>query len=337
MRVDGINDYAPQTRLYTWLPINLYGCNVCREDGAVYGKPLFYRTNVDTGETVMLVGQERIYDFKVSTKGNYRYTTVFYDTDTGGFYIKSTKHYEVSTNFDGYFISALIPSGDENHYTIGDTWKFICDIENTTVMQNLDIASQIGYGQYPSVSSTDLNYMSGTLSAYIGNFDCCEHEYKDNITLVKAWREFISQPHPFLLKSQKGDVWMVNITESPKTEYQEDYYKIPTRFTFSWAECGNVDDYYFERTSNDGIDIQKINCSYGAPADKDWYDVTTADDYIYFTDNREAFVVRYIGNSSQPIVPDTLGGWPVTTICSTAFYGLDITAVWLPDTVTNIE
>lgn len=338
MRIEGIDDTAPVAVDYTWLPINLYGCNVSRNLGAatVTGKTLCYRTDLDTQETVMLPEAERIYDFKVSTKGNYRYTTVFYDSTTGQPYIKSTKHYDVTTNFDGYFITALIPKGEKS-YDIGDTWKFICDIENTTVVQNLDVVSQIGYAPYPSVSSTELNYMSGTLSGYIGYFNCCEHEYKDDIAVVKAWREFISQPHPFLLKSQKGDVWMVNIVESPKVEYQEDYYKIPTRFTFSWAECGNVNNYLMIRDANNVLDVDKIRCSSGAPTDKDWYEVTTEEDYIYYTFNQQAIVVRYIGDSKQPIIPETMGGFPVTTICATAFYHCRIDRVWLPSTVRIIE
>jgi hypothetical protein len=35
---------------------------------------------------------------------------------------------------------------------------------------------------------------------------------------------------------------MVNITDNPTTEYQENIKQLPTRINFSWAECGNVED-----------------------------------------------------------------------------------------------
>lgn len=334
MTVENIDDYAPRPVLYTWLPINLYGCNQRKVDNQGSGRQLTYRTDLDTGETVMLSEQESKCDFKVSTKGNYRYTTVVYNISTGQPYTKSTRHYDVKTNFDGYYISALEPQGD-NLYYIGDTWKFICDIENSTIVQNLDIVSQVGYSSYPSVSSTELNYMSGTLSGYIGYFDCCDHEYKDDIAVVKAWREFISQPHPFLLKSQKGDVWMVNIVESPKVEYQEDYYKIPTRFTFSWAECGNINENKFEWYNT--LNTDKIACSSQTPTDKDWYDVTTANDYIYFKHNNKISIIKYIGESTQPIIPEMIEDCPVTTICATAFFDDMVKRVWLPSTIEIIE
>lgn len=336
MRIEGIDDYAPESRSYTWLPINGYGCNYCQVTLPPQSvKSLWYRTNLDTNETIMLRGTERRMDFKVSTKGNYQYTTIVYDKNMGRPYLRSIKHFETKTNFDGYFISALIPNGEK--YTLTDTWKFICDIDDTTVNQNLDRAMHLGYSKYPTVSSTGVNYMSGTLSGMIGNFNCCEHEYKDDITLVNAWRDFISQPHPYLLKSQKGDVWVVNIVESPKVDYQEDYYKIPTRFTFSWAECADVDDLFIEYV-NESLDDSIVYCSGDAPSEEDNYDKTTADDYIYTIKDGQVTIVMYKGDFMRPRIPDTIEGYPVTRISATAFYSRSsLQAAWLPEHIETVE
>lgn len=344
MAVEGINEYSPEEIEYTWIGINGYGCNYCRDSLStqnVYVR--WFRTNLDTGETIQLYEAEHRYDFKVSTKGNYRYTSIFYKKSTGQPYLLSTKHFDVRDNFDGYFITDLIPMGD-NQYETGDTWKFICDIENTTVLQNLDIVSQVGYSRFPSVSSTEQNYLSGTLSGMIGYFSCCQHEYIDDIALVEAWRKFIAQPHPFLLKSQKGDVWVVNIVESPKVEYQEDYYKIPTRFTISWAECADVDEVIIVCNVENMNDTDQAKCSAGAPTEEDYYAPTTEDDYIYIVDSEhnESTIVMYIGDYTEPRIPNTLGGYPVTKIAATAFYsgkngGIDLQSAWLPDNIKIVE
>lgn len=144
-----------------------------------------------------------------------------------------------------YFISDLnywYEANEKTWYQIGDTWKFIGEISDTTVVNNLDRQLHTNYSQYTSLTSTETNYMTGTLSAMLGYINCANHEYIDNIALVKAWRKFITQPKPFLLKSQKGDVWVVNITDNPQTEYQENAIPLPTRFTFSWAETCSVND-----------------------------------------------------------------------------------------------
>lgn len=206
-----------------------------------------FRTDLNTGKTeIVRPSRER----SVSSHGNYKYTAIPYANNKPlTEYIRDTY---INTDFDGYTITALylhISKYSTNRfkcdrlkdqYIAGDTWKFVCDIDDTTVTQNTDKALHVGYNQYSSVSSTDVDYVSGTLSAMIGYMNCVEKEYTDTITLVNAWREFITQPVPFLLKSQKGDVWIINVTDNPTTEYQEDYFKVPTRFSFAWAECEKI-------------------------------------------------------------------------------------------------
>ena len=126
----------------------------------------------------------------------------------------------------------------------------MCDVENTTVVNNLDRMIHVGYSKYISSTSTKVNYMSGSLSATLGRINCAEKQFIDTIATVRAWREFITQPKVFLLKSQKGDVWMVNVTDNPQTTYDETHHSIPTTFTFSWAECMDVLDAYISNYDN---------------------------------------------------------------------------------------
>lgn len=345
LRRGGIDEDSPSIFNYRWTPINAYGCNRCNSYVQPSGvETQHYRTDLNSGKTVLLYNPYD--DFTVSTKGHYKYTTIFLKFDTGELYTRSVITDEVYTDFDGYYISALYPyqaesdyrwhrsSENINHYTIGDTWKFICDIENTTVVQNLNHVANVGLNKYPSMSSTNLDYMSGTLSAMIGTFDCCTKEYNDEITLVNAWRKFIAEPHPFLLKSQKGDVWIVNIVESPSVEYQEDYYKIPTRFTFSWVECDSVDDAYVV-VPNDYYNDERIACSKQSTYDK--YVATTDSDYLFLIKDDEAYIVRYIGVPVFVIVPNMLNGYPVVGLYATSFNYTEVEGVRLPETVRFIE
>ena len=213
-----------------------------------------------TIEYATLVG----YDITASTKGSYQYTLKKFD-DNGGVIIPvldpeysgigtfPSNVIDISEN--AYYITALIPhqvndaiyhpnsDGDlKPEFEIGETWKFVGEISDTTVTNNLDTMTHVGYGRYINTTSTDVNYMSGTLSAMIGYVNCAERKYIDDIALVQAWRKFITSKNPFLLKSQKGDVWVVEITENPSTTYDESHSSIPTTFSFSWAEICNVND-----------------------------------------------------------------------------------------------
>lgn len=213
----------------------------------------YYRENVRTGETVIL---DEDYDFFVPTKGTFKYYAVprilvenaETEQDDLMTYLKGIGVAEITTNMTGYTITELqlMPDnyqrGTRLRYKVGDQWKFVGEISDTTVTQNTDKYLHVGYGTYPSLTTTKTNYMTGTLTAMSGYVNCTTHKYVDNIDLIRAWREFITRPTIYMLKSQKGDVWIINVTDNPTTTYEEMQREIPTTFSFNWAECCSVDD-----------------------------------------------------------------------------------------------
>lgn len=200
------------------------------------------RKNSDTGERQFIAtigargGRYAINDYTLPTHGNYVYRIS--GILENGAVCGGSVEIPVSPELIGYTITAIYQNAQDvsGRYYAGDTWRFSADIKNTTITQNIDRYLHIGYGQYPITSSTDVNYQTGTLSGMIGYMNCETKKYTDDITLVREWRKFITQPIMFMLKSQKGDVWFVNIIDNPTTEYQEDHYKIPTSFSFNWVE-----------------------------------------------------------------------------------------------------
>lgn len=195
------------------------------------------------------------HDYDVAANARYQYHLIYFDPDTGQPYITLdeqgkniySKTWEVETSsLDGYTITALEPfepSGEfiENWYKPHESWHFICDIENPTMTHNYDKHLQVGYGRYSAMTSTPVNYLTGTLTAMLGKLNCATKEFEDTIAMVKAWRDFISQPCPFLLKSPKGDIWIVNVTDA-STTYDEQTPQKYTTFSFSWAECDSIDN-----------------------------------------------------------------------------------------------
>lgn len=213
-----------------------------------------YRENVQTGETEII---ESGYDVTIPTKGTFKYYAIPRQTLGGGAYLNGISTTEITLNLKGYSITELILRDEEYQYgtrpryQIGDQWKFVGEVQDTTVTQNGDRALHVGYNTYPTLTRTDTNYMSGTLSAMLGYVDCTTKKYVDDIDLVRAWRDFITRPCIYMLKSQKGDVWIVNITDTPTTTYSEMQKELPTTISFNWAECCSVNDIKIsQRNSN---------------------------------------------------------------------------------------
>lgn len=58
--------------------------------------------------------------------------------------------------------------------------------------------------------------------------------------------------------------------------------------------------------------------------------------FQYEIQNQEAVIVAYLGSAHTVTVPDSIVGYPVTSIADDAFKGTPVTSVILPDTVTHI-
>jgi len=186
-------------------------------------------------------------DYTASTHGEYVYMLVpYYGTAVSSEINRAILTDKITTSEYGYTITAIYDSGKDVNglpfFLIGDTWKFITDIDDTTVVQNTDKTLHSGFGKYSSLTSTQTNFMSGTLSAGIGNVSCSSNRYNDTIEMVRAWRKFITQDCQFILRSQKGDVWVVNVTDNPTTQYQENVPQLFTTIEFNWAECCGINE-----------------------------------------------------------------------------------------------
>lgn len=207
-----------------------------------------YREDVHTGEVEYLISmnleKQSFDDFKTQNTKEYKYMIVPFK----GNIVKTDS--VIIDDLD-WIIAKITLSENSNFfnriYTIsaGDIWKFSAEVEDTTIVQNTNKTLHVGSAQYPLISHSDTQYMSGTLTAMLGHMNCETSEFVDNIELITAWRKFITRDTEYLLKSPKGDIWLVGITDSPSTSYDESSVDILTKFTFSWAELRSVKECCF--------------------------------------------------------------------------------------------
>lgn len=86
------------------------------------------------------------------------------------------------------------------------------------------------------------------------------------------------------------------------------------------------------------ISSMQLNmCGHGIESDKKPYDPTTGDDYLYDTNNNVVSIIRYLGNKARPSVPSEIEGLPVRRLYTTAFNYSNVEAVYIPDSVIEIQ
>jgi hypothetical protein len=176
----------------------------------------------------------------IPTRPDYESTISVDNYIDGKCYTKSAK-----LDVGGWTITAIYPKSTKfddgtKAYQYGDTWKFVGDISEPTISQNTGKYLNVGSEQFPILTETNLNYMSGTVTALLTQIVCPDNAIADDITLVKEWRKFITQHCQFILKSIKGDVWVVNVTDNPSTTYQNG--EKLTSVSFDWAECEKIEN-----------------------------------------------------------------------------------------------
>lgn len=199
-----------------------------------------------------------------------------YDPDYSVEYKAHAFNNAVSTKWDGWTITALYPCENDylsdtiqNHreddgylqqyegsykdticnfvcvktpYKVGDTWSFYAAIDSGDIISNLGRNVHVGTSTYPTVSGTNNKYQSGTFSTDIMTLECPTGLMYDNIEKVKKWLEFITDDCLFLLKSDKGDVWVVSISDNPSRSYDESVNDIITKVSYSWTEVDSVEN-----------------------------------------------------------------------------------------------
>ena len=213
-----------------------------------------YRQDMSTGNIVYIGNDSSnngaYEDFTAGNNHHYRY--ILQKIIKSDSTLIGNKFYSnvVETDWTGWYITAISDIGEKyNGYKrmrrdySNHTWHFIGEIEDVTIENNINRVIKIGNTQFPVSIGTDSNYKSGSLSAMLSCIECSgsdETIFKDNIELVEAWRNFITQHKQFIIKSQKGDVIIANITDNPSTEYIE--HEQITNFSFSWSESDKVED-----------------------------------------------------------------------------------------------
>ena len=189
-----------------------------------------------------------IYDYTAANNKSYRYEIVVKNAYVNALTVGQPYYvdyiYNVNTKWDGWNIMAVTPTYDEDarhYYAHGDNWKFISAIDSGSITRNINSVLHVGTASYASTSRDHNKYESGSFTANLLGLVCPTHEIVDDIDRVRAWMNFISGDNPFILKSSKGDVWMINIINSPSRSYDESTIALSTKVQYEWAEVQDVE------------------------------------------------------------------------------------------------
>ena len=149
--------------------------------------------------------------------------------------IKNIKQKKKQSNLLESFVCNKTP------YKVGDTWNFIAEIDSGDITHNINRNVHVGTSKYPVVTAGENCYQSGSFTADLLSLYCPSGEIYDNISKVNKWIQFINDDCLFILKSDKGDVWIVAISDNTTRIYDESVDQILTKVSYSWVEVCSPD------------------------------------------------------------------------------------------------
>ena len=119
-------------------------------------------------------------------------------------------------------------------------FKFRLNVEEGKINVNSNVSITTNFSQYPVYSISNVKYKSGNPTALIGDLNS-GGVYIDTIKNREFLIDFLNNNHQKLLKTPKGDAFIVN-TNTNDYSVDNQTIEMEQTITFSWVETSNSKD-----------------------------------------------------------------------------------------------
>lgn len=196
-------------------------------------------------------------DWTVANNHTYEYIFVLFDSSNNP--LQSITVSGVTTKWEGWTLLSLAEplnltkerlkdNCNKVLYKPNGVWSFIAGMTGEDITTHIGVAPHTMTGIKPKTTRNDEFYESGSFGAYVDTLKCENGSVDDNtsfsdtIQWVKAWVRFVSRKCDFILKSDKGDAWLINISDNPTRNYDSSTFELLTTINYSWIECEDMNE-----------------------------------------------------------------------------------------------
>lgn len=185
------------------------------------------------------------YIFVLSNQGhNTVYKEIIYGEEVGT---------PIQTKWEGWSLLSLITDSEEydrQTYLPNGIWTFAASMSSDDITTNIGVSVHTMTGIKPKTTRNDELYESGSFTSYVSTLNCSaensQSDFIDDISRVKAWIKFCSRKCDYILKSDKGDSWIINISDNPTRNYDNSTIELLTTINYHWIECEDLSRIMFK-------------------------------------------------------------------------------------------
>ena len=138
-------------------------------------------------------------------------------------------------------IEAEITDNTTGTYAVVASHIFRYNASEGSFSNNNSPQLSANFTRYPTRQGTTQNYVSGSLTGYIGTISGDTHEYSDTLTQARALFELSSTENALFLSDPKGNFRRIHTAAASTLTRDSKKKSMPQTVTISWAEVGDAD------------------------------------------------------------------------------------------------
>lgn len=171
---------------------------------------------------------ESFVDYRVTNNENVVYQIRPKTEDAIGLGLESN---EVESKYNGWFLI------DETNNIV---YKFLLELNSGSLGANTNQTVYETFNQFPTISQTDTNYITGSLTAIVPEEITVDGKIVQSAPFVTQLQDFIENGQEKLLKSKKGRIFRVMTNGFSSMQFVEGTVEQVESITFNFTEIGRV-------------------------------------------------------------------------------------------------
>lgn len=140
-----------------------------------------------------------------------------------------------------YWFWAIIeaePTGTENEYSVEKSYIFRYSVSEGAMNNNNAPQISQNFTRYPTRQGVNANYMTGTLTGYIGTIDHGAMTYADTAAQAQALFNLSTTTNALFLLDPKGNFRRIHTSAATSLQIDHKSKPMPQSMTVSWVEVG---------------------------------------------------------------------------------------------------
>lgn len=177
-----------------------------------------------------------------SAKSGQTYTYYIFPTGSLAYLSQPMVTNDVSVQYWFWAIVEASTTAVKNEYSVERTYLFRYSVSEGAMNNNNAPQISQNFTRYPTRQGVNANYMTGTVTGYIGTIDKTAMTYSDSAAQAQAIFNLSTTTNALFLLDPKGNFRRIHTSAATSLQIDHAKRQMPQSMTVSWVEVGTTDN-----------------------------------------------------------------------------------------------